>query len=273
MNKKVSILMGVYNCEKTLAESIESIEKQTYKDWELIMCDDGSNDHTYEIALGYAQKNEKIRLIKNNQNVGLAKTLNNCLNHASGDYILRHDGDDLMVVNRIEKQVEYMAAYPECDVCGSGAYLFDESGMWGLRQPVKYPNKDSMVLGSQFIHPTVIMKREKLLEVNGYSNNKITKQRLEDYDLWLKFFEREFILHNIQEPLIYFREDKNSYTRKSRKFRLAETRARLDACKRLKIPYLKRILAFKPLIVMLVPKKSLRKYHIWQANQKDLHAK
>lgn len=267
----VSIIMGIYNCEQTIAETIDSIEKQTYKDWELIMCDDGSIDHTYEIAQEYARKNEKIKLLKNNKNVGLAQTLNNCLNHCIGDYIMRHDGDDLMVRDRIEKQVEYMINHQDCDVCGSGAYLFDESGVWGTRQPEKFPSKESMVLGAQFIHPTVIIKHEKLLEVNGYSDNEITRQRLEDYDLWLKFFEKEYNLHNIQEPLIYFREDKDSYTRKSRKFRVAETKARLDACKRLNIPFYKRILAFKPLIVMLVPKKSLRRYHIWQANQKNVN--
>jgi glycosyltransferase EpsD len=273
MNKKVSIIMGIFNCEQTIAESIGSIERQTYENWELIMCDDGSVDNTYEIASSFARKNEKIKVLKNNENLGLAKTLNRCLEHCNGEYIMRHDGDDLMLENRIEKQVNYMITHPDCDMCGSGAYLFDDAGVWGIRQPVFEPNKSTMVIYADFIHPTVIMRHEKLLEVNGYSDNKITRQRLEDYDLWLKFYEKEFILHNLQEPLIYFREDKNSYARKNRKFRVAETIARLDACKRLNIPYLKRLLAFKPLIVMLIPKKGLRKYHIWQATKKDFQVK
>ena len=263
--------MGIYNCEFTLAESINSIEKQTYKNWELIICDDGSKDGTLDIAKEFAKKNGRIMLLENNHNIGLAQTLNRCLEHSIGDYIMRHDGDDIMVENRIERQVSYMNTHG-CDACGSGAYLFDLNGVWGTRQLESNPNKNTMILGAPFIHPTVIIKHEKLLEVGGYSDNEVTRQRLEDYDLWLKFYEKDSILENIQEPLIYFREDKSSYSRKSNKFRLTETKARLNACSRLKIPYHKRILAFKPLLVLLIPKKSLRKYHIWKSSQKSFNA-
>ncbi|MGX6446049.1 glycosyltransferase family 2 protein [Neobacillus sp. K501] len=271
MKGKVSIIMGIYNCENFLAESLTSIMNQTYKNWELILCDDGSTDGTIKIAAEFVKRDERIKLIKNNTNLGLAKTLNNCLKHCQGEYILRHDGDDIMVVNRIETQVAYMNNH-DCDACGSGAYLFDKRGVWGTRQPVRFPHRNIMITDGPFIHPTVIMKHEKLLEVAGYSDNQLTKQRLEDYDLWLKFYEKGFILHNLQVPLIYFREDHESYHRKSRKFRVTETRARLDACKRLNIPMLKRILAFKPMVVMLVPKNALKKYHAWQTSKKSFHA-
>jgi glycosyltransferase EpsE len=268
MNKKVSIIMGIYNCEETLGETIESIIKQTYKNWEMIMCDDGSIDKTYGIANDYAEKDKRIKLIKNERNMGLAKTLNHCLEYATGDYIMRHDGDDLMVTDRIEKQVNYMETN-NCDACGAGAYMFDEKGVWGLRQPAMLPDKKCMILGVPFIHATVIMKSDILLKVGGYTNNELTRQRLEDYDLWIKLFEQNFILHNIQEPLIYFREDKNSYNRKKKSFRITETKARLNACKRLNIPYILRIFALKPLIVMMIPKRMLRRYHIRKARIKS----
>ncbi|AZU63759.1 glycosyltransferase family 2 protein [Neobacillus mesonae] len=266
MNKRVSIIMGIYNCEKTLDDAIRSIEKQTYKNWELVMCDDGSTDHTLEIANQYVKRDERIKLLKNNSNLGLPGTLNKCLQFCNGDYIMRHDGDDIMIESRIERQVTYMDHH-NCAACGSGVYLFDDNGVWGIRQPELKPGKHVMILDTPFIHPTVMMKREKLIEVGGYSDNYITKQRLEDYDLWLKFYEKGCSLHNIQEPLIYYREDQNSYKRKSRKFRITETKARLDACRRLNIPYLKRLLAFKPLIIMFIPKASLRKYHVWRAKK------
>ncbi|OEF99786.1 glycosyl transferase family 2 [Vulcanibacillus modesticaldus] len=269
MTKKVSIIMGIYNCEKTLTESIDSIINQSYDNWELIMCDDGSTDRTYEIALKYAEKDNRIKLIKNKKNIGLAKTLNNCLEISTGDYIMRHDGDDIMVKDRIEKQVGYMNTH-NCDACGSGAYLFDETGIWGLLQPSAIPDRKCMVTGAPFIHPTVIMKKDKLNQVRGYSVNELTRQRLEDYDLWIKFFERNYILHNIQEPLIYYREDRNSYNRRKKKFRIAETRARLYACKRLNIPYLQRILALKPLIAMIVPNMIMRYYHRKKARKKGI---
>jgi glycosyltransferase EpsE len=262
--------MGIYNCAQTLAETISSIEKQTYENWELILCDDGSIDQTFKIASTFAVKDQRISVIKNESNVGLAKSLNCCLAYSTGEYIMRHDGDDVMVKNRIEKQVSYMTTH-QCDACGSGAYLFDQDGIWGIRQPGAKPGKEIMILSAPFIHPTVMMKHDKLLEVGGYSDNSITKQRLEDYDLWLKFYEKGLVLHNIQEPLVYFREDKNSYNRKSKKYRIAETRARLDACKRLDIPYLKRILALKPLLIMAIPTKRLRKYHLRQAKYKNFN--
>jgi len=259
-------MMGIFNCDRTLAETIQSIQHQTYTNWELIMCDDGSTDQTLEIAKEYAKHDERIKVIKNEFNVGLARTLNHCLEYCTGYYIMRHDGDDLMVENRIEKQVVYMETH-DCDVCGSWAYLFDSEGVWGIRKLEKHPTKHTMIVGAPFIHPTVMMKHETILEVAGYSDNEVTRQRLEDYDLWIKLLEKEFILHNIQEPLIYFREDKYSYHRKSRKFRFTEMKARLDACQRLKIPYLKRILALKPLLVMIIPKNGLRRYHIWKSNR------
>lgn len=213
MLKKVSIIMGIYNCEETLAETIDSIINQSYDNWELIMCDDGSIDSTIRIANEYSNKENRVRLLVHEKNNGLAKSLNDCLDCATGDYIMRHDADDIMIIDRIEKQVAYMNQY-KCDACGSGAFIFDESGVWGLRQPKEIQDKHCMVQKAPFIHPTVIIKRSVLTDVGGYSDNSLTRQRLEDYDLWIKLFEKDYILRNIQKPLIYFREDRNSYNRK-----------------------------------------------------------
>lgn len=90
MAAKISILMGIYNCASTLAEAIDSILAQTFTDWELILCDDGSKDDTYAVADSYRRRYpHKIILIKNPQNMGLNFTLNHCLEHASGEYIAR----------------------------------------------------------------------------------------------------------------------------------------------------------------------------------------
>jgi glycosyltransferase EpsE len=269
MDVKVSIIMGIHNCEKTLGEAIDSILSQTYDNWELIMCDDGSTDKTYQIALDYSQRDKRIKVIKNKKNMGLARTLNNCLAMSTGEYIMRHDGDDIMVKDRIEKQVKFMKDY-NCDACGSGIYLFDEQGVWGIQQPPIVPNKQCMITGAPFIHATVIMKKEKLLQVGGYSVNELTKQRLEDYDLWIKFFENDFILRNIKEPLYYYRVDRNAYNRRKKKFRIAETKARLDACKRLNIPYFQRIFALKPLLAIAIPNSIMRYYHKRKARIKGV---
>ena len=95
MKGKISIIMGAYNCEDTLSEAIDSIIQQTYKDWELIICDDGSKDNTLSIAKEYEKQYENIHVYKNEKNLGLNKTLNKCLSYAKGEYIARMDGDDI----------------------------------------------------------------------------------------------------------------------------------------------------------------------------------
>ena len=94
MSRKVSVLMGIYNCAKTLPQAVDAIRRQTYNNWELILCDDGSTDDTYLVAWELAAKDKRILLLRNEKNLGLNQTLNNCLAAATGEYIARMDGED-----------------------------------------------------------------------------------------------------------------------------------------------------------------------------------
>ncbi len=101
--------MGIYNCEEYLAESIDSIIDQTYTNWELIMCDDGSTDNTLKIAKRYEKKYpQKIIVMKNYKNMGLNYTLNKCLEKVDSEYIARQDGDDISLPNRLEVEMDFM---------------------------------------------------------------------------------------------------------------------------------------------------------------------
>ena len=91
----ISVIMGIYNCAETLPRAVECIQNQTFSDWELIMCDDGSSDDTYEAALELAKNDSRLVVIRNDKNMSLAPTLNKCLSYARGKYIARMDGDDL----------------------------------------------------------------------------------------------------------------------------------------------------------------------------------
>ena len=105
----ISIIMGIYNCEKTLSESIESIINQTYENWELIMCDDCSDDSTLKIAQEFEKKYQnKIKVIKNEENITLGPTLNKCLKLVRGKYVARQDGDDISNLNRLKEEVEFL---------------------------------------------------------------------------------------------------------------------------------------------------------------------
>ena len=99
--EKISVLMGIYNCEGTLREAIDSILNQTYENWELILCDDGSSDGTFAVAKEYqARFPDRIILLRNEENRGLNFTLNRCFKASSGEWIARQDGDDISLPGR-----------------------------------------------------------------------------------------------------------------------------------------------------------------------------
>ena len=101
---KISVIMGVHNGEKTLPRAIDSILNQTFTDFELIICDDCSTDATIQVIKDYIEKDNRVILIRNESNSGLAASLNNCINISKGEYIARMDDDDISHVDRFEKQ-------------------------------------------------------------------------------------------------------------------------------------------------------------------------
>lgn len=110
---RVSIIMGVYNGFGRMDRSIQSIINQTYKDWEFIICDDGSTDDTYMKLQEYAALDNRIVVLKNAHNSGLAQSLNNCLSVAKGEYVARMDDDDYSHSERLEKEVYFLNQHPE----------------------------------------------------------------------------------------------------------------------------------------------------------------
>ena len=145
--ERISILMGIYNCEKTLEEAIDSLLKQSYKKWKLIMVDDGSQDQTYQIAARYADKYENIYLYKNNNNMGLNYTLNHCLKYADTEYIARMDGDDISMPTRLQKELDFLDMHKEYAIVSSSMIAFDESGEWGIYKHPEYPKKIDFIKG------------------------------------------------------------------------------------------------------------------------------
>lgn len=258
---KVSFIMGIYNCESTLEKSIKSIINQTYTNWELVMCDDGSIDNTYEIAEKYANIDSRIRVIKNEKNQGLAFSLNRCIDNAEGKYIARQDADDYSKENRLEIQIEFLENNLEYGFVSSAAFLFDDNGVWGERNTKQYsPNKLDLAKKNPFIHPTVIIRREIINSVNGYTAEKHT-YRTEDYDLWFKLYSKGTKGFILEEKLYYFNESQSSYSRKKFKYRIDESKVRLDGYKNLNISKKYYALALRPIIIGLVPKNLLRSIH------------
>ena len=186
MKPLVSIIMGIYNCAGTLPESIDSILAQTFSDWELILCDDGSADDTYAVAQRYAATDpERIRLLKNEKNLGLNLTLNRCLREARGAFIARQDGDDLPLPHRLQTEVDFLEAHPEYAFVSSAMIHFDETGDWGRDRVIQAPEKKDFVAKNPFFHAPCMVRREAYELAGGYDTGALFLRK-EDYHLWGK---------------------------------------------------------------------------------------
>ena len=259
MNPKVSIIMGVYNCQNTLKESIESILNQTFSDFEFIICDDGSTDNTYEIIKEFEKLDNRIKLIRNEKNVGLAGTLNNCLNYADGEYIARMDADDIAEDNRFSEQCYFLDTNKDYSLVGSWAKLFDDNFKWGLRKTKEYVEKSDFLFGTPFIHPTIMIRKKVLFELGGYRVSEETL-RAEDYDLFMTLYSKGYKGYNIQKPLINFREDRNTYKRRVYGQRINEAKVRYRGYKKLDLFPKGFIYVLKPIIVGLIPQVILARF-------------
>ena len=218
---KVSIIMGIYNCEDTLGEAINSLIDQTLSDWELVLCDDGSSDRTYQIAEQYRQNYpQKIILLRNSQNCGLNYTLNKCLKAASGEYIARMDGDDISLPTRLEKEAAFLDEHPEYAIVSTPMIFFDEQGDWGRSYSIKEPTKKDFIKHSPvFCHAPCMIRREAYFSVDGYTVDK-HMLRFEDVNLWYKLYAKNYIGYNLEEPLYKMRDDFNAIKRRNQKSRM-----------------------------------------------------
>ena len=183
---KVSVLMSVYNGADFLDESIESILKQTFNDFEFIIIDDGSTDESYEIIQSYANKNRQIVVIQNKNRIHLTKSLNNGLKIAKGKYIARQDADDISLPERLQTQITYMENNEDIGILGTSVELIDVKSK-NIRTIKGQSNtnflKWHLLLSNPLIHSSVMLRTELITSNGGYDNTFIKSQ---DYALWSK---------------------------------------------------------------------------------------
>lgn len=250
----ISIIMGIYNCAETLPEAVDSIICQTYDNWELIMCDDGSTDSTYKIASEYKEKYpDKIVVLKNEENMGLNYTLNRCLESAKGEYIARMDGDDISLPARLEKEIGFLSAHPEYAIVSCPMVYFDENGDFRTGKGGGEPDINLFAKGTPFCHAPCMVRREAYTAVKGYAVSK-KRLRVEDWDLWVRMYEKGFRGYNLDEPLYKMRDDRNAYGRRKFKYRINEARIGASAVKKLHLSPFHYLYCARPIIVGLLPK-------------------
>lgn len=258
--KKVSIIMGIYNCENTLSDCLESIIKQSYENWELIMCDDCSTDSTKEIAKKYTLKYENIFLIENQKNMKLAACLNNCLNLATGEYIARMDADDVCLPDRLKKQVEFLNENQDFAVVGSWITTFNGYEIKGVRKMKEIPTEDSLILGVPFAHPTIMMRKKIYDDLGGYTVSDRTT-RGQDLDLWFRFYKKKYKGYNLQESLYMYRESLEDYKKRTMRAAWGTMKTRYYGYKLLGFSKIKYIFLIKPFITAVIPNKIMYQYH------------
>ena len=258
---KISIIMGIYNCEDTLSKAIDSILNQTYTNWELIMCDDCSTDNTYQIAEQYQKAYpDKIILIKNEINKKLAFTLNHCLEYATGEYVARMDADDISVPERLEKQINFLKTHLDYQLVGTLMQRFNEEGLADIVMQKEYPDKYVMLEQTPFNHATILTYKYVYDSLGGYTVAKRT-ERGQDYDLWFKFFAKDYKGYNLQEPLYLVKEDVGAIKRRTAKVRLQILQTTKIGYKMLGFPkryYWKE--AFKTYIKCIIPACLIKRY-------------
>ena len=134
-NILVTVVMGVYNQHNTaeLEEAVQSILAQSMREWELIICDDGSEGEAARNLKNYENRDPRIRVIRHSENEGLAATLNTCIAQAKGKYIARMDADDISRPKRLERQYQFLEKHIQYAFTGCNADLIDENGIWGAR--------------------------------------------------------------------------------------------------------------------------------------------
>ena len=207
-HKRATVLMSVFNGEQYLKEAIDSVLNQTYTDFDLLIINDGSTDNSLAIVQSY--KDPRIKLINNNQNLGLINSLNKGINLIHSDYIIRMDSDDICLPNRIEVQVNFMDAHPEVGASGSHYFQLKEDKYFEIDLPMSSEAiKAFLVFNCPLAHPTAIIRKQVLDTYHiKYETGYLYS---EDYHFWLQL-SKVSQLKNLKESLIYYRMHSNQIT-------------------------------------------------------------
>ena len=203
---RVSVITPAYNSGQFIRETIDSVQAQTYADWEMIIVDDGSTDNTCEIIECKAAADKRIRLIRLQKNAGVSAARNEGLRVAGGRFLAFIDSDDVWLPRKLESQLQFMETK-------SSAFSFSQFRIMScdgkvVGEVVEVPElvdyKKIIIIGNPMKSPTVVLDREKVGDVRFPFHSR------EDYLLWLNILKRGVVAHGIQEDLARVRIVANS---------------------------------------------------------------
>lgn len=202
----VSVIMPAYNCEKYVEEAINSVIKQTYEKWELLVIDDGSKDNTVKIVEELSKKESRIHIIKNENNQGVSATRNRGISKASGDWIAFLDSDDMWDKTKLEKQMEY-AKKISAEFLFTGSSYINEEGEY-YKGIFEVPD---IVTYKELRNHNIISCSSVLIKKRLFDKIRMEKDEMhEDYAVWLRVLKTGISAYGINEPLLIYRISRNS---------------------------------------------------------------
>jgi len=199
----ISVVMPVYNSETYLQESANSILNQTYTNFEFIVINDGSTDRSLDILTEYAEKDDRIAII-NQQNSGLSNSLNRGIELSRSDLIARMDADDISNLTRLEEQFNFMNNNPEVAVAGTAFELFGENTKSKIiTMPVTNESiRRNLAFRFCLCHPTVMFRKTTIVDAGRYQG----AGPCQDLELWLRLSRNKTLqFANLEKPLLKYR--------------------------------------------------------------------
>ncbi len=252
--------MGVYsqNADTSMLQrSVRSVLTQSYREFEFLICCDGSSSpEVYSLLEQICQEDERVRLIREEKAFSLAMKLNICLLHAKGRYIARMDDDDWCHPNRFEKQRAFLDKHHEYGFVGCNVQIFRNGEVYGRRKLPEVPQKTDFLFVQPYIHPALMFRKE-CFELAGFYCEDLRCIRCEDFDLLLRFVEKGLSGYNLPETLLTYTIPGISAKREKYRWRVNYALTRFKRFKALGMlpgafPYV-----VKPLIVGLLPVRLL----------------
>ena len=206
---KLSVILSVYNDVTNIEKSIKSVLNQSFKDFELLIIDDGSRDGTTEVISKLAELDNRICLYYNKENLGLTKSLNILIAKSQGEYIARHDSDDISLPQRFAEQLNYLSKH-RVDGITSRAFIEKNNKIIpGFKFYI--PNKFLLKYKNPHIHGTLMIKKSVLNEIGNYNEKFYYAQ---DYKLFIDLYNSKYKIRQLRKPLYVL----NTFENISRKF-------------------------------------------------------
>lgn len=210
-NPFVSVVMPVYKAGDFLVDSIESILKQTYKNFEFIIVDDGSTDNSWKIIKKYSKKDRRIKTFRNKENLGIARSINKAIKKAQGQFIARMDADDIALPNRLEKQVKFLLDNPDFAVLGSQMFEINDKNIITSVRKVPLTNdniKQNLIITQTIQNPTLMINKKNIPEGSLVYDPKFSP--VDDLDMFFRLIPYTKFANLPDYLMIYRKHDNNS---------------------------------------------------------------